>query len=198
VNAYCTALDRVAGAYGETVVNGRIDRATRKRERSTIIPMRAVVIILALEVAIAEPVAAQTNATVVPSVSVGTIYDDNLFAKANGDAGAMTLMRPALEGLYESPTLTIQSLFSFDMQRSNHADLTMIDARRHGDMDIHERATQKLMLGLGLRYDRTETPGELNLDTGVLGERRIADRWEVVPSLTYHVRPRTTLTTSYN
>ncbi len=198
VNKYCTALDRVAGAYGEGIVSGGTDRAQLASDRSVMIPMRALLVVLAFELAVAAPAIAQTNATVVPSVSIGTIYDDNLFAKAKGDAGSIALMRPSLEGLLESPTLTIQSLFSFDMQRSNHADLSMLDARRHGDFDLHERATQKLTLGLGLRYDRTETPGELNLDTGILGERRIADRWEIVPSLAYHVRPRTTMTASYN
>jgi hypothetical protein len=162
--------------------------------------MRAILIGIALEVAMAAVAAAQqTNATVVPSLNIATVYDDNLFAKTtNGDAGAITLLRPSLEGLYESPKLIIQSLFSFDMQRSNHDALSSLDARRHGDFDLHQRATPKLTLGLGLRYDRTETPGELNLDTGILGERRIATRWEAVPSLVYHATPRTTVNASYN
>ena len=156
-------------------------------------------VVLAVELIAAPPARAQqTSATFVPSLSVGTVYDDNLFAKANGDAGTINLLRPSLEGMYESPTLSIQSLFSFDMQRSNHSALTTLDARRHGDFDIHQRATPQTTLGLGLRYDRTETPGELNLDTGILGERRIAERWEIVPSIAYRVRPRTTINASYN
>src|SRR5258708_1726136 len=107
-------------------------------------------------------------------------------------------MRPALEGNYESPTLTVSSLFSFDMQRSNFAALSTLDARRHGNFDISGRATEALTLALGLRYDRTETPGDLNLDTGTLGERKIADRWELAPSLAYRATPRTTINASYN
>jgi len=114
-------------------------------------------------------------------VSVVTIYDDNLFAKANGDAGAMTLLRPSLEGLYESPTLTIQSLFSFDMQRSNHADLTMLDARRHGDFDSTS-ARRRKSCSARSRYDRTETPraeprhrhSRRAQNRGPLGSRAIA------------------------
>ena len=33
--------------------------------------------------------AAQSHVEVVPSVTVGSIYDDNLFAQAQGDAGQM-------------------------------------------------------------------------------------------------------------
>ena len=161
--------------------------------------MRTIVIsALALQLATVPVAQAQSNATLVPAVSVGNLYDDNLFAKANGDAGVMTVVRPSLEGNYESPTLNLTSLFSFDMQHSNHSALSTFDARRHGDFDVHYRTTASTILGVGVRYDRTETPGELNLDTGILGERKIADRWELVPSLTYHVRPRTTINASYN
>jgi hypothetical protein len=157
-----------------------------------------VLIVLAVELITAQRAWAQANATLVPSLSFGTIYDDNLFAKANGDAGTMTLLRPALEANYESPTLTVSSLFSFDMQHSNFSALSTLDARRHGNFDIKHRTTQALTLALGLRYDRTETPGDLNLDTFILGERRIAERWELVPSLAYRTSPRTTINASYN
>jgi hypothetical protein len=55
-----------------------------------------------------------------------------------------------------------------------------------------------MTLTFGARYDRTETPGELNVDTSVLGERQIADRWEVVPALAYRTSTRTTINASYN
>jgi hypothetical protein len=159
---------------------------------------RLIVIVLVVELATAHLAWAQTSTSLVPSLSFGTIYDDNLFAKVKGDAGTMTLLRPALEANYESPTLTVASMFSFDMQRSNFAELSTIDARRHGNIDIKHRSTQKMTLALGARYDRTETPGELNLDTSILGERRIATRWEIVPSLAYRAAPRTTINASYN
>lgn len=166
-------------------------RATRDLRLATL------VVILAVAVTMDLRVSAQTNLTFVPSISMGTIYDDNLFAKVNGDAATMTLLRPAVEANYESPTLTLQSLFSFDMQRSNHSALNTFDARRHGDFDVHHRTTPATTLGLGLRYDRTETPGELNLETSVLGERHRAARWELVPSIAYRLQPRTTLNGSY-
>ncbi len=141
---------------------------------------------------------AQTETSLVPSLSFGTIYDDNLFARVKGDAGEMTILRPALEGNYVSPSLTVSSLFSFDAQHSNFPALSTLDARRHGNLDIKHQTTPMLTLALGLRYDRTETPGELNFDSGIIGERRVADRWEAVPSMAYRTSTRTTVTASYN
>jgi hypothetical protein len=159
---------------------------------------KLILIIIAVELVTAQRAWTQTSTSFVPSLSFGTIYDDNLFAKTNGNAGTMTLLRPALEANYEGPRLTLSSLLSFDIQHSNFAELSTLDARRHANVDIKHRATEAMTLALGLRYDRSETPGELNLDTGILGERRIAERWELVPSLAYRATPRTTINASYN
>ena len=48
-------------------------------------------------VAAAPDAAAQTRATVIPSVSIGGVYDDNVSATARGDEGRMLQMRPSLE-----------------------------------------------------------------------------------------------------
>ena len=50
----------------------------------------------------------------------------------------------------------------------------------------------------GLVDDRTETPGEINLDTGILSDRRQAQRWEVSPNFAHRVRPHTSVTGSYD
>src|SRR5687768_17447479 len=81
-------------------------------------------ILIALVLCAAAPGAhAQTRATVIPSVSMGAVYDDNVSARARGDAGEMLQMRPSLEADYESATVKLISLWSFDMQRSNHSSL---------------------------------------------------------------------------
>jgi hypothetical protein len=154
-------------------------------------------VVLAAGLLAARAAHAQSNVTFVPSLSVGTVYDDNLFARQNGDAGIITRLRPALEGNYESPTLRILSFASFDMQRSNHPSLNTFDARRHGTFDIRHLTTAKMALAFGLRYDRTETPGEINIESGILGERRLAERWELIPSVEYRVRPRTSIRATY-
>lgn len=141
---------------------------------------------------------AQTQLTFVPSVSISSVYDDNLFASTQGDAGHMNRLRPSLQTVYDSPTLKLDSALSFDMQQSNHVALNSFDARRHGSFESHLRSSPFTTLGLAAYYDRTETPGELNLFTGVLGERQRAQRWEVVPSFSYRFRPRTTMHANYD
>jgi hypothetical protein len=51
---------------------------------------------------------------------------------------------------------------------------------------------------MAARYDRTETPGEINLLSGVLGDRRQAHRWEVYPNFWHRLSPRTNITGSYD
>src|SRR5205823_397464 len=53
-------------------------------------------------------------------------------------------------------------------------------------------------LGMGSRYDRSQTPGDLNFDTGILGPRKTAFRWQVTPSIGYRLTPLTTVTTNYS
>ena len=74
---------------------------------------------------------AQTRKSIVPSLSVAHVYDDNLFADVEGSAGQIWQIRPSIEGSWEGPRLTFLSLYSFDMLRSNHGDLNTFDARRH-------------------------------------------------------------------
>ncbi len=157
-----------------------------------------ILFMLAIELTTAQRVRAQTSKSLTPSVSFGTTYDDNLFATVKGDAGVMTVMRPTLEADYVSARLNATSLFSFDVQHSNFPALSTLDARRRGIVDIYYRTTPAMTLSFGARYDRTETPGELNLDSGILGPREIADRVEVEPSLSYRTTTRTTTNASYN
>ncbi len=162
--------------------------------------MRAALITLILTsvVLAASHARAQSRVDVVPSVSVGSVYDDNLFAQVLGSGGQMLQVRPGLEATVESPRLKLGSLWTFDMQHSNHADLNTFDARRHADLELAYRSTSATTLGFAARYDRTETPGEINLLSGVLGDRRQAHRWEAYPNFSHRFRPRTSMTGSYD
>lgn len=141
---------------------------------------------------------AQTRITFVPSLTTSSVYDDNLFADQQGSAGQMLQLRPTFEGNWESPRVTFLSLYSFDMIRSNHTDLNTFDARRHALVDTKFRSSPFTTLGIVARYDRTETPGELNLESGFLTDRRQAERWQVTPSLMRRFGPRLVFTTGYD
>jgi hypothetical protein len=141
-------------------------------------------------VAAAPDAPAQTRATVIPSVSIGGVYDDNVSATARGDEGRMLQMRPSLEADYESPTVTLISLWSFDMQRSNHSSLNALNARQHAMFDAKLRSSTMTTWGVGGRYDRTDTPGEIDFESGVLTDRQYAQRWQVTPSVLRRIGQR--------
>lgn len=154
---------------------------------------------IAIALGLAAPGArAQTRATIVPSLSIGAVYDDNVSARASGDAGEMLQLRPSLEADYESPTVTLISLWSFDMQRSNHSALNALDARRHAMFDAKLRSSPLTTWGLGGRYDRTDTPGDIEFESGLLTDRRNAQRWQLTPSFLRRVGERTNFTALYD
>jgi hypothetical protein len=107
-------------------------------------------------------------------------------------------VRPSFEGNYESPTMTLLGLYSFDMQRSNFSSLNTLDARRHALGELKLRTTPRTSLGLSGRYDRSETPGEIDLDSGILGDRRQAERLQITPSLNRRIGTRSLMTAGYD
>lgn len=152
----------------------------------------------AFGLALASDIAAQSRVTIVPSISVSSVYDDNLFARQNGDAGEMTQLRPGLETTYESPRTLLSGIASFDMQRSNHSSLNTLDARRNVYFDSRYRSTPDTAFTLAARYDQTETPGELNIESGFLSERQRAWRVQATPGFSHRFGPKTTMTSSYD
>jgi hypothetical protein len=141
---------------------------------------------------------AQARMEFIPSMTLFTVYDDNVFARVDGGAGQMLQLRPSLEGSYENPLVRILGLYSFDMQRSNFSSLNTLDARRHALADTQFRTSPFTTLGLSGRYDRSETPGEIDMDSGILGERRQAERVELTPTYARRFDTRTSMTAGYD
>ena len=142
---------------------------------------------------------AQSEVTLVPAVSLTSVYDDNLFSAPQGVADVVTSLRPSLETRVASPRLTLQGLGYFDVQRStNHPGLNTFDARRHAMVDVRGQVSPALALGMAGRYDRSETPGELNLDSGILLDRQMAHRVQLSPTMSYRSDPRTTVSGRYD
>jgi hypothetical protein len=145
------------------------------------------------------PAAAQARVVVVPAVSFTSTYDDNIFTTQDAQGDGMMLVTPSLEGFYDSPRASLHGMYSFDMQRATgYSTLNTLEARRHALADVGFQAAPRLRLSLASRYDMTESPGELNIESAVLFGRRRAVRWQVTPALTYTIRPRTTFTAMYD
>src|SRR5437870_3971125 len=156
-------------------------------------------IVLASGLASAAPVRAQARVELVPSVSLSSTYDNNLFATENASRDEMILVTPSLEGYYQSPSVSLQSLYSFDAQRAvGHPALNMLEAKRHGMVGAGFKISPQLKLSFDGRYDLSQSPNELNFDTGVLLGRQRSTRWELTPAMTYQIRPRTILSAQYD
>ncbi len=110
----------------------------------------------------------------------------------------MLQLRPSIEADYESARLTLISLWTFDMQRSNHSSLNALDARRHAMFDSKFRSSNVTTWGLASRYDRTDTPGEIDFEAGVLTGRRFAQRFQVAPSMLRRYGEKTNVTALYD
>jgi hypothetical protein len=142
---------------------------------------------------------AQSRATFTPSLSIGSVYDDNLFARTVGSGDQMTLVSPGIEASFENPRAAFLGFYTFDMQRSfDHPALNELEARRHALIDSHYRRSEKLSFALIGRYDLTQTAGDLSFNTGLLFDRHQAIRWEVNPSLAYQLSTRTTVSALYD
>jgi len=160
--------------------------------------MRGMLLAVGIQLAAAMPAYAQAQMEFIPSVSLFTVYDDNIFARVNSSAGQMLQVRPSVESSYESPRVRLLGLYAFDMQRSNFSSLNTLDARRHALGETRFRTSPFTTLGLTMRYDRSETPWDIEGDAGVLSERRTAERLELTPTLARRLTPRLTMTSGYN
>jgi hypothetical protein len=143
---------------------------------------------------------AQTRlVTFTPSLTIGSIYDNNLFARTVGTGDQMTVLAPGAEASYSNPRAAILGFYTFDMQRSlNHPALNQLAGRRHGLIDGHYRQTEKLSFAMIGRYDFTQTAGDLNFNAPLLLAQHQALRWEVNPSVAYQLRQRTSIAALYD
>jgi hypothetical protein len=156
-------------------------------------------VIIAVALLVAPDASAQTATSLMPALSVATVYDDNVFSQPQGTADIITSLQPSLEGQLRSPTVNLQSLMSFDMQRSaRQTTPTTLAARRHAMFDGRVQSTPSVLLGLTGLYDRTETASDLSLSAGLLLPRQRAQSIQATPSVAFRVAPRTTMTSHYD
>jgi hypothetical protein len=114
-----------------------------------------------------------------PELTAGWIVDDNLFFRSAGTADLILRVTPSLEARRESPSFGLAARYRFDAERfADHADLTTAFARQDAALNLTMRPTGRVMVGLQGAYQRTQTPGELNLTTGLTSLRTLASRWQ--------------------
>jgi hypothetical protein len=136
---------------------------------------------------------------VTPSLSVGEVYDDNLFFSAtNRQSDFFTRVSPGIVAGYQSTPFTVLGGYTFDSEFYNeHQELSTFQMRQRASLDIKSRPTESLTLSAAGGYFKTRTPFELNTLTGVAVRRVRADRLSFEPSATYRFDPYTSVTADY-
>src|SRR6059036_3549885 len=129
---------------------------------------------------------------VVPSLSIGEVYDDNLFFSPSSrrQSDWFTRVSPSILAGYQSTPLTLMARYTFDSEFYNrHQELTTAQMRQQGSIELKSRPSPSLSLSTIGNYFQTRTPFELNAltGTGVAVRRVRADSYSANPSLEYRL-----------
>jgi hypothetical protein len=141
---------------------------------------------------------AQSRTWFVPAVSMSLSHDTNLFLTGNaGDT--LAHVRPSVDAAYESPNREFHGFAAFEAQRSTtYPALNMLGAQRTALIDARVNASPRTILSLSGRHDRTDSPSDLSLESGIVLGRQIGTRTQITPSASYRLKPRTTLMGQYS
>jgi hypothetical protein len=136
---------------------------------------------------------AQYKVAIEPAIDVTQVHDDNLFSSAVSPAQDLILrVTPSLALRVESPRWSVGGAFGFDSERfANHSNLTNSRARQRGSLGVSYRFDPRLTIALNGGYTDTDTPGDLNLLTGLGATRVRVQQLTFGPSARYRISPRT-------
>jgi hypothetical protein len=133
-----------------------------------------------------------------PSVHIGQVFDDNLFNTPAGEADAIVRLGARLDARYDSERQTLTSHYAIDADRfTHHPELTTAHARQDAGIDAHYSATRRLSLAVAAAWADTQTPAELNADSGIAPGRARAARLSAHPSVSYQIAERSSATIAY-
>ena len=142
---------------------------------------------------------AQSRVVVVPSLSLGFVYDDNVFYEPAGNLEAIWRVTPGLTVTRETARSALFADLNFDLERfREHPALSTPLARQYGLLRVRHQATPIISIAFDGGVESTRAPAEMNLTTGLLTGRRRAMRLHGGPSLTADLTARTAATFGYD
>jgi hypothetical protein len=158
------------------------------------------VLVLAQGVLMARATAAQDVPGVRPSVSIAQVYDTNLLSTPSDHrADVVTRVSPGVDYRYRSTLWTLVGRYSVDAERfTNSPEFSALGARQHATAGFEGRPTPRVKVAADTDYYRTETPGELNTETGLALTRATAEQIVAHASLTRQLDPLTGGTVEYS
>ena len=135
----------------------------------------------------------------IPSLTVAGVYDDNIFFENENEVDdVITRVRPGLELGYDSATFSWLGRYSFDSEKyDENSELDSWLMRRDAYGELEYLPNSQLMLTGNIAYAETQTPGELNLATGLQPGRTNAERFTINPGLVYNFGADTTASLEY-
>lgn len=139
---------------------------------------------------------AQIGFYITPSISVQAVHDDNVFLAADPNPlipadgtvqdDIITRVSPGIEVGYESVPLTWRASYDFDSEwYDEFSELDSWQVRRFANTELSWFLTPAFELTLNGSYGKTQTPGELNLLTGLEPGRLEAERRQVNPGFVH-------------
>ena len=162
--------------------------ATRHSDKSAYAAMGAVSLLVMCGIS---PAIGQQGFQFLPSVSISEIYDDNIFLTPDTEEKDMiTRLTPTLEWVFDSVPVSWNIDYSIDAE--TYRDNSQLDdevIRQNGTAGLEFDVDPKTVFSLEAGYLETQTPGELNLSTGLEKGRLNARRTFVSPALSYELSP---------
>lgn len=129
-----------------------------------------------------------------PEVNFGIVFDDNVFSLPQGSGDVLMRLTPGFDLVHESTPLTVRGVFRFDAERyQERSDLNDPVARANTGLDLTWRPNSRLSLTGRAGYQRTNTPQDLNVTTGLTGGRQEASRVDASLSFEQVIRARSRL-----
>src|SRR5262245_42010064 len=122
---------------------------------------------------------------VTPSVSATTLHESNVFATASARQSDFIMrFTSGANAEYRSTIWRLAGRCSIDAERfANHPELTTFNARRRAEIGLTYAPTRRLTIDAGAELSGTQTPGELNRESGLVFTRAAARRAVVRSSI---------------
>jgi hypothetical protein len=137
---------------------------------------------------------AQYRFTAEPSIEITEVQDSNLFYSAQNQAGdVIQRVRPTLALRFDTARYSIAGSYGFDRDRfATYSALDNARARQNARIDARVQSSPRLTMTLNAAYVDTDTPTDLNIDTGLATARLRAQQISFRPAADLRISPTMT------
>ena len=126
-----------------------------------------------------------------PEVSFGIVFDDNVFSRSTPEGDIFMRLTPGFDLRHETRQLNVGAALHFDAERyQERPDLNTPVARQNTTFDLTWRPNGRFAFIGRAGYQRTQTPQDLNVTSGLAGGRQEASRVDFGIGVEQTIRPR--------